>query len=100
MKKARPVYITVPCFNPHYPPLTYLQKTGAVEQEESLEDLIEMVEPFPVLQVLTDMEEIQQLRDVALIFDAVRQVSPSVWKGRNAGDDVHDVLQLAQFAAG
>ena len=47
----------------------YLQQRGVVEEEESLEDVVQMVEPIPVLQVLTDVEQVQKLGDVAIRLD-------------------------------
>ncbi len=46
-----------------------LEERVFVQEEDVLEDLVEVVEALRVVEVLAHVEQVQQLLDVALVFD-------------------------------
>ena len=75
-----------------------VEEGDVVDEEEGAEDVVEIVKPVGVLQVLADAEELEQLRDIRLPLHGERKVL-AVWqRGDCCSHQVQDLLQLAQLA--
>ena len=73
------------------------EQRGLVDEEERTEDVVQVVEALRVLQVFADMEQLQQLGDVALPLHGQSHALPVDWGGDGCGEQVGDFFQFAQF---
>lgn len=79
---------------------THQKQCNTVEHKECLEDLVQLVEAFHIVQVLTDMEQVQEFAHVPVTLNLDDQGLPclTLVERGHTGHQVQDVVQLVQLA--
>merc|ERR1719189_903379 len=83
-----------------------LEERVLVEQEDVAEDLIEVVEPLHILQVLrehvrlTNSEDVEKLLDVVVVLDGSGKLFPPQRRRQAGRHQFRDLLKSGKFSCG
>lgn len=73
----------------------HLEQGRFVEEQDAAHDLVEVVQAFPVVQVLAHSEEAQEFLDVALAHQRQGEFLPPDGRGQDGRDQVGDFFEPA-----
>ena len=75
-----------------------VQERRLIDEKESAEDVVQVMEPGGVLQVLADVEEFEQFGNVAVPLYCLHEALAMHGRGDGGRNQVKDLFKLAEFA--